>query len=84
MVALLSLMFSTDEATARAFGLFGSLYLTSTTSSTGPVDVSMGVADPTALLVIFGLSFTVIAFAQLIYAFLTQYRTDLIAARAGA
>jgi hypothetical protein len=77
-------MYTTDETPARVVGLFGSLYVATTESSLGAVDVSMGVADPTALLVIFGLSVTVIALAQIIHEGLKQYRIDLIAARAGA
>jgi hypothetical protein len=83
VAALLCLMFTTDETPGRALGLFGSLYLTSTASGTGAVDVSMGVADPTALVVLFALAFTVLTLAQVIHEVLKQYRLDLIAARAG-
>lgn len=75
-------MFGTDEAPARAVGLFDSLYVETTRAGSGAVDVSMGVANPTALLVIFALCLTALALTQVIYQALTQYRLDLIEARA--
>jgi hypothetical protein len=82
VVALLSLMYSTDEVPRRAVGLFGSLFVATRQTSTGATDVSMGVAHPAALVVIFGLWLAGLVLTLVIHQALQQYRADLIAARA--
>lgn len=77
-------MFSTGEAPARTVGFFGSLYVAASEGSSGATDVSMGVANPTALVVIFTLFSVGLLLTQVLYEALKQYRVDLIAARAGA
>jgi hypothetical protein len=83
VVALLCLMFTTDEAPTRAVGLFGSIYVATTETSAGTTDVSMGVANPAALIVLFALCLIVLVLAQVIYEGLKQYRGTLLAAREG-
>jgi hypothetical protein len=83
-VALLSLMSRTDDVPARTVGLFGSLYVATTQAASGATDVSMGVANPTALLVVLALAFAGLVLTQVVHQALQQYRVDLIAARAGA
>jgi hypothetical protein len=84
VAALLYLMFTTDEIPARAVGLFGSVYVATTGTSAGATDVSLGVANPAALIVLFGLCTLVLVLAHVIYEALQQYRGNLLAARAGS
>lgn len=75
-------MFSTGEEPARHEGLFGSLFFEMREARPGVTGVSMGVDNPTGLVVLFLLLIVVLLFVQLLYAALKQYRAQLIEERA--
>lgn len=81
---LLYLMFSTGEETVRRGGLFGSLSFETKEVRDGVTGATMGVANPTALIVIFVLFAVVLGFAQIAFRGLKQYRAELVEERASS
>lgn len=81
---LLYLMFSTGEETVRREGLFGSLFFETKEVGDGVTGATMGVANPTALIVIFVLFAVILGFAQTTFRGLKQYRAELIEERANS
>ena len=78
---LLYLMFSTGEETVHREGLFGSLFFETQQVRPGVTGATMGVADPTALVIIFVLFTVILLLAQIAYRELKQYRAHLIEER---
>jgi hypothetical protein len=83
-MGLLYLMFSTGRESVRKEGLFGSLFFEAREAPGGATDVSMGLANPTGLVVIFGLLCVVLAVTQVVYQELSLHRKKLISERADA
>ncbi|WP_418275260.1 hypothetical protein ACNHYB_10345 [Isoptericola jiangsuensis] len=73
------LMFSGDNSgDVDRTGLFGSLRFQATEQASGAVDLSLGVANPTALVVIFVALCAVILLFQLILPVLMKRRQELL------
>lgn len=85
MVAtLLYLMFSTDgDGTVHREALFGSLFFESREKAGGATGVSMGVENPTALIVLFLVLVVVLTMVQFTYRGLKQRREHLIREMSG-
>ncbi len=83
VMTLLYLMFSTGKESIRREGLFGSLFFETEEIPGGATGASMGLANPTALIVIFGLLCFVLMAAQVAYRELKLYRNRLIDEREG-
>lgn len=81
-VGLLFLMFSTGKGSVHREGLFGSLFFETHEAPGGAVNVGMGVANPTALIVIFLIFCIILALSQVTYRVLKQHRAELIKERA--
>lgn len=76
---LLYLMFSTDgDGTIRKEALFGSLFFEQKEKAGGAIGVTMGVANPTALIFMFLVFAVVLTFTQITYRGLKQRREQLI------
>jgi hypothetical protein len=75
---LLYLMFTTGKESVHREGLFGSLFFETREAPGGVTQASMGVANPTALVIVFLLFFVVLALTQVSYRELKQYRGQLI------
>ncbi|MFF6976732.1 hypothetical protein ACFZAV_03070 [Streptomyces sp. NPDC008343] len=79
MAALFILMFSTDgDKEIRRETLFGSLFFETQETAGGALGVEAGVANPTALIVLFFVFAVVLIFAQFIYRGLKNRREYLI------
>lgn len=80
---LIYLMFSTGEGEfGRKEGLFGSVFFDAEDKGEGITGATMGIADPTALVIIFTLILVVLAFFQIALYRLKSYRAQIIAERA--
>ncbi|MFF5483375.1 hypothetical protein ACFY5C_39505 [Streptomyces sp. NPDC012935] len=79
MAALFILMFSTDgDKEIRRETLFGSLFFETQEKAGGVLGVEAGVANPTALIVLFFVLAVVLIFTQFIYRGLKNRREYLI------
>ncbi len=78
-------MFSTDGDRAGVYRetLFGAVSFRTTGKANGATDVTMGVENPTALILLFVLYAVVLLFAHLIYRGLKQRRDELIKGMSG-
>lgn len=85
MVTLLILMFSTDgDEPVRKEAFFGSLFFETKQKAGGATGVTMGVGNPTALLVLFLVLTVVLTLTQVIYRGLRQRREELLSRATGA
>ncbi|MEE1939666.1 hypothetical protein V1L54_09605 [Streptomyces sp. TRM 70361] len=72
-------MFSTDDDKAvRREALFGSLFFETEEKGDGALGVTMGVANPTALIILFLVFAAVLTMVQFTYRGLRQRREQLI------
>jgi hypothetical protein len=79
------LMFSTDgDGPVHREGLFGALSFTMQETSEGATGVSMGVANPAPLIIMFIVCAVILTMIQTIYRGLKQRREQLIQKRSGA
>lgn len=84
-VTLLYLMFSTDgDEPVRREALFGSLFFKTQETSGGGLGITMGVANPTALIVMFVGCAALLSMTQYTYRGLKHRREQLIKQRSGA
>ncbi|WP_055495331.1 hypothetical protein [Streptomyces sp. TP-A0356] len=84
VATLLYLMFSTDsDHSVHREALFGSLFFDQKEKAGGAIGVTMGVANPTALIVMFLVFAVVLTFTQITYRGLKQRREQLIKEMAG-
>jgi hypothetical protein len=79
--SLLYLMLSTDEASVRRLGLFGSVFFETKQVRPGVTGAEMGLASAVPLVFVF-LAFAVLMFlVQVAFVSLRNYRAELIAER---
>ncbi len=79
VVSLFILMFSTDgDKEIRRETLFGSMFFETQEKTGGALGVEAGVANPTALIVLFFILAVILIFAQFIYRGLKNRREYLI------
>jgi hypothetical protein len=76
--ALLYLMFTTDDEVVRKEGLFGSVFFETKEVRDGGTGATMGIDNPVAVVVIFGLLAILLAFTQVIFRMLKSYRSQLV------
>jgi hypothetical protein len=81
VAGLLYLMFSTGKGSVHREGLFGALFFDTRDLPGGKVGVNMGVANPTALIVIFLVLCVLLALTQIAFRNLKHYRAALIKER---
>lgn len=81
VMAILYLMFSTGDEPARREGLFGSVFFETKEVREGVTGASMGVDNPTGLLIVFVLYFALLTLTQFTYRGLKSYREQLIRER---
>ncbi|QXJ22890.1 hypothetical protein AGRA3207_003966 [Actinomadura graeca] len=85
VTALLYLMFSTDgDKPIYRETLFGSLFFKAKPTGNGATGVTMGVANPTALIVIFVVATAVLTMTHITYRGLKHRREQLIKQQTGA
>lgn len=85
VVTLLYLMFSTDgDEPVHREALFGSLFFETRETSEGGLGVTMGVANPAALIAMFIVFAAVLTMTQFTYQGLKLRRDQLIRQRSGA
>lgn len=82
-MTLLVLMFSTDEAPASRTGFFGAVQFSTEDVGGGVTGSTMGVGDPTALVVVFAVVAAFLTLTQLAFVVLKHYRAQLIAQGVG-
>ncbi|MGW3955944.1 hypothetical protein ACWEKM_34675 [Streptomyces sp. NPDC004752] len=84
VVTLLLLMFSTDgDQIVHKEALFGSLFFETQEKSGGATGITMGVANPTALIILFFVLTVVLTMIQFTYRGLKQRREQLIKEMSG-
>ena len=75
-------MFSTGEESVRREGLFGSLYFETKQVRQGVTGASMGVANPTGLIIMFMIFCLFLALTQITFGGLKKRRAHLMEERA--
>jgi hypothetical protein len=83
-MALLYLMFSTGRESVHREGLFGSVFFETTQVRPGVTGATMGVANPTGLIVIFLMYVAFLTLTQVTYRGLKTYRARLIKERSNS
>jgi hypothetical protein len=78
-VTLLALMFSTDtDEIVHREAFFGSLFFETQDKPGGAIGITMGVANPTALIILFAVLTVILTMVQITYRGLKQRRDQLL------